>query len=199
LSRSAHRSRIFGQEDSTMRSIVMLAALFAVAVPAGAQELASSMNQLRVLVRPGDDVEVTDLGGRRTKAKVESISNAGLELWVQGALKAVPEDQVATIRARRPPDVAKGARNGFIAGALFGILPGAALAAHSHSSDALTLVAFTSLVYGGLGAGVGAGISAMIPQERLVYDAHARPAGSSVRAAPIVSGDRKGVVVSLGF
>jgi hypothetical protein len=61
------------------------------------------------------------------------------------------------------------------------------------------VIFFSSLLYGGVGAGVGAGISSMIPQERVVYDVRARPNASGVRIAPIVSRDRKGVVVSLGF
>jgi hypothetical protein len=180
-----------------MRTMVMLAALLATAAPVRAQQVATSMHQLRVLVRTGDDVEVTDVTGQKIRATIESVTDSSLELWIQGALKALAENDVATVRARRPPDLAGGARAGFVAGALFGIVPGAMLS--RGTKDGVPLIAITSLIYGGLGAGIGAGIRAMIPAERLVYDGRARRSASDVRVAPMIAGDRKGVVVALGF
>jgi len=52
-------------------------------------------------------------------------------------------------------------------------------------------------VYGGIGAGIGVAIDAMIRTERTIYDAHARRA--SVGVAPMVGRTRKGVAVTVGF
>src|SRR5215475_618186 len=105
-----------------MRFMVMLA-LVGCTASANAQEVASSMEQLRVLARPGEQIEVTSVGGEKTKARIESISSAGVDVWVRGALLRIPDDQIAVICARQQPNVAKGARTGFVVGAVFGILP----------------------------------------------------------------------------
>jgi hypothetical protein len=52
-------------------------------------------------------------------------------------------------------------------------------------------------IYGGIGAGIGVGIDALIKAERTVYDARARRTSLSI--APVVGRERKGVAVRLGF
>ncbi len=52
-------------------------------------------------------------------------------------------------------------------------------------------------VYGGLGAAIGAGVDSAQVDSRVVYDT--RGSSRRVSVAPLISRDRKGVAVSLGF
>jgi hypothetical protein len=54
-----------------------------------------------------------------------------------------------------------------------------------------------TVVYGGIGAGIGVPIDALMTTQRTVYDARARHASLSI--APVVERERKGVAVRLGF
>ena len=51
---------------------------------------------------------------------------------------------------------------------------------------------------GGMGSGIGVGISAMMIRRRVIY---VRPGTSSAKltVSPLVTGERKGVLMSLGF
>ncbi|HEX7137589.1 MAG TPA: hypothetical protein VF219_07075 [Vicinamibacterales bacterium] len=79
-------------------------------------------------------------------------------------------------------------------GAGFGLLGGAAIVMEGGSPVFLPIV---TVVYGGIGAGIGVAIDALMTTQRTVYDARARQASLSI--APVVERERKGVAVSLGF
>jgi hypothetical protein len=54
-----------------------------------------------------------------------------------------------------------------------------------------------TLIYGGLGAGVGAGVDALVQGNQVIYF---KPATSAkVTVSPLVTSDRKGLFLSFGF
>lgn len=170
--------------------------ILSAAAPGQAQELATSLEQLRVLVRPGDRVRVTDTSGHEMKARVDRLSSSSISLLVGGGTRTLEEGDVVTIRQRKDDRLSNGARNGFIGGAAFGLLVG--LAAREYGGNG-GFVAAAALAYGSIGAGVGVGIDAMITRDRIIYDGRAGRSSSNIRVAPFVTPERKGVALSVGF
>ena len=159
----------------------------------GAQELASSFDQLRILVKPGDTVNVTDGKGQETRGKISALSSSSLELTVAGTPRAFLESEVRTIRQRRADSLKNGALWGLAIGAGLGAIPqydGGWYYTSENVGAAIGLALF--------GLGVGTGIDAMIRNTDVIYS---RPAGASatLSVSPLLVGDRKGVSFSIGF
>jgi hypothetical protein len=163
---------------------------------AHAQELATSIEQLRVLVRPGDDVHIRDTSGRDLKGRIDRLSTSSISLLVGGKTRTLEEGEILTIRARKDDRLSDGARNGFIGGAAFGLLVGLAVRDYGGGG---AFVATAALVYGTLGAGVGVGLDAMITREKIIYEAHTPSSPANVRVAPFMTPERRGVAMSVRF
>ena len=91
-------------------------ALLLVAVtasPAAAQELAGSFDQLRVLVKPGDTIRVTDDAGQEARGTIAALTSTSLELLVAGNRRNFLESDVRTIRHRCSDPLGNGAKWGF--------------------------------------------------------------------------------------
>ena len=176
--------------------VTTLCLLLTAAAPmAEAQGVASSFEQLRVLVRPGDTVSVTDTTGREITGTIADLSSSSVALLVAGSRRDLLESEVRTIRQRRPDSLANGALWGLAIGAgtalsimLIPIEDGV-----SYGVQVLPLAMFA-----GAGAGIGVGVDAMIAGRQVIY---AKPAGSSprVRVSPLLTREHKGLLVSLGF
>jgi hypothetical protein len=180
----------------TTQRLAAFALLFVLApAPGRAQEVASSFDQLRVLVRPGDRVRVTESSGRELNGVVDRLADSSLTLVIDGSERTLQENDVVRIRQRTHEKVASGARNGFFAGAALGVLAGLAVKGEVGSA---AIVPFSAAIYGGLGAGIGAGIGAMIEGHRIIYDSSARRS-TSLAIAPVIARERKGVAVLLAF
>jgi hypothetical protein len=152
--------------ETVCRGIVFIGLTLA-AVPAGAQEPATSIDQLRVLIGHGDTVRVTDAGGHETKGSVVGLSASSLTLRVGDAERILQEPEIRAIRHRRDDTLRDGARLGFIIGAVLGFVGGLAIA---NEVDFAAYVPLAAGVYGGIGAGIGAGVDAMITSDRTIYD-----------------------------
>jgi len=168
--------------------------LSAAAASAQAQEVASSIEQLRVLVRPGSDVRVTDSSGNEMKGTVQGFDGSALRLRVKGVQRALDESEIRTVWERRDDSLRNGARNGFIAGAAFGALAAIELAHESDPEWAAIFVPIAVAFYGGIGAGIGVGIDAMIRSEEIIFDSEWRRANAAP-IAPIIERGRAGVQV----
>jgi hypothetical protein len=161
---------------STVTIVLML--LHTCVVAAAAQEVAGSFDQLRVLVKPGDRITVTDDAGRQTTGRLAELSASSLALVVGDERRDLQATDISTILQRRPDSLANGTKWGFGIGAAFGFLAGLGLAnAYDEAHDS-ALMAVGALIYGGLGAGIGAGLDAMIAGNQVIY---ARRAAVSVR------------------
>ncbi|HET9387568.1 MAG TPA: hypothetical protein VFO67_20705 [Gemmatimonadales bacterium] len=170
--------------------VLLSALVVAVAAPAvDAQEPATSLDQLRVLVKPGDTVTVTDETGRETRGKIASLTQASLELAVDGGLRSFAEGNVRVVRQRRPDSL----RNGV----LWGLGAGAAFGAIGFVEGAEVGVASTAL-YAGIGVGIGVGIDAALKSTQTIFFNPARTqAGLTLR--PVMSDGRVGMSASLSF
>ncbi|RPH59484.1 MAG: hypothetical protein EHM89_10605 [Acidobacteria bacterium] len=178
------------------RCAATLVLLFTMAAPTvEAQTLAGSFEQLQVLVKPGDTISVTDNTGREVTGKVASLSPSSLALLVEGVRRDLPENEVRKVRQDRQDSLANGAKWGLGIGAGLGLAAGVAIA--SGDGNASALIPILALVYGGVGAGVGAGLDALVLGNQVIYF---KPASSAkVTVSPLVTSERKGVVVAIGF
>src|SRR5213594_4084222 len=140
--------------------IVSISPLWAPRV--NAQEVATSFEQLRSLLKPGDTIQVTDAQGRKTTGKLGELATSSLQLLVRktgfdGRDSLIPqtrlsERDVRKITFERRDSLLNGALIGLAAGAVPGILFIAGRSGGSdpiqHADTAIGLVA----VPGAIGA-----------------------------------------------
>ena len=165
-----------------------------VATTAEAQELAGTFDQLRVLVKSGETLTVTDTAGARIRGKLSQLSSSSLVLNVSGTDREFQSTQVDRIEKRGPDSLKNGALTGFVIGGVLGGVAIAALTEASGSGNAGAAV-LGGLIYGGVGAGIGVGVDALIEGQHVIYAGSGSP--RTVTIAPVFSGGRKGVLMTL--
>jgi hypothetical protein len=177
----------------------LFAGLFAAAllVPATttAQALAGNLDQLRVLVKVGDTLNVTDASGREVRGRVISLSASALELAVGGQSRSFGDNDITSIRQRRGDSLRNGTLIGLGVGAGIGAL---CFALAATEDDTVGFGVACMGVYSGLGAAIGVGIDAAIRGNQLIFARPAAPArGVAVR--PLLGRGRTGVQASITF
>ena len=159
-----------------------------------AQSPASSID-----VRRGQTVEILDDQQRTIRGKVAALSLESISLVVDGKATEIYIDHISRI-VRRGDSVWNGALIGLAAGAATGFL-----AVSSGSCDPRAwgpcfdeprFVAAVTLLFGGVGAGVGAGVDALIRRERVVYQRGASPVA---RVIPLVGKEGGGARVAVSW
>jgi hypothetical protein len=155
---------------------------------------ASSFEQLQVLVKPGDNVYVTDFAGKTLKGRIAALSPSSLGLIVDGVRRDWLQNDVREIRQWRGDSLVNGAIIGAAAGAGIGIIP--AIYCQGECNEA---VALTALLCGGLGAGVGVGIDALIPAKQSVFRNKTLSSLERLHIRPILSRSTKGVQIAFSF
>lgn len=175
-----------------MKHVLQAAVLLLVATAsAGAQVVAGNFDQLRVLVKSGDTLTVTDGAGTRSRGKLTDVSASSLELEVAGTRRLFREAEVNIIEKRGDDSLKNGALIGMVtAGALFGPAIGAL------TGDWGAAVA-GGFIYAGIGAGIGVGIDALIEGQRVIYAA-SRPK-TTVSITPTSRRSGRGVVLSVNL
>jgi hypothetical protein len=182
---------------SWRRSIPILLATLAMAPAAHAQEIAGSFDQLRVLVKAGDTITITDNAGAATRGRLTDLSPASLSVMVDGRPRTMAAGDISTISQRRSDSLANGAGWGLGIGAVLGLAVGIALE-RSYDEDADGALAVTgAITYGAIGAGMGAGIDALIKSPMVIF-ARPRTSASRLSVAPLV-GRKTGVLVTMGL
>ena len=145
---------------------LVVAAILTLAGHAEAQELAGTFDQLRVLVETGDRIRVVDTTGQDIRGTIAAIGAASLTLESGGTRRDLAERDIATIHQRRPDSLANGALWGLAAGAGLGLYGGIALSGIGSSA---AIIPIFTLLYGGIGAGIGTGLDALLSAERVIY------------------------------
>jgi hypothetical protein len=174
---------------------IALALLLAAPGLAGAQGIANSLHELRLLVRAGDTVTVQDTGGREVKGRIDALSASRLVLVTSSGRREWEDADLRVIRQRRGDSLGNGALIGLGVGAGLGLAGGLAL---QEESDEAGLVATIMLVYGGLGAAIGVGVDALVTRQYVIYE---RPdaARPQVRVTPLLTPRAQGLRVTLSF
>jgi hypothetical protein len=155
--------------QSLLSRLVCFGLLLILPAAGNAQELAGSFEQLRVLVKQGDTVRVTDAAGEEVRGTVTDLSPSSLALRVGGTRRTFLETDITAIHQRRNDSLANGAKWGFIVGAALGVLGGVAIAREYESGGGGAFIPILGVVYGSIGAGAGAGIDAMNRSEQVIF------------------------------
>jgi hypothetical protein len=173
---------------------VVVMVLMAGGSAARAQGIASSLRELQLLVRAGETVTVTDTEGREVHGRIEALTPAAIVVSDRTGRHEWTDAEVSTIRQRRSDSLGNGALIGLATGAGIGLVGIAALA---EGDEEPGLVAVAALFYGGLGAGIGVGVDAMIRRESVIY--HGATPRAHFRVIPMLTPARQGLLVSIGF
>src|SRR5262245_40759034 len=181
----------------TMWGGAVLLLLSVGAARVGAQGVASSFDQLAVLVNPGDKITVVDVTGKEAKGRIEKLSRDKLTLVTTAGSWELGEADVALIRQRRDDSL----KNGAVIGAVAGTVYYATLAALFWSSDGGDVIVSTVVRGGvtaaGLGAAAGVGIDALVRSLQVIY--RKAPGENSVSVAPLLGHGHRGAAITVKF
>lgn len=166
---------------------------------AAAQGIATSYQELRLLVRAGDKVTVVDHTGQKVSGRITDLSSTSLALVVDGRPREWRETEVATITQRRGDSLTNGALIGLGTGAGISAI-GIAISSANDVYDDVNAgeVAAVIALYAAIGAGIGAGIDALISRHRVIFERESGPA-VSLMIAPQFGPARVGARLSIGF
>ena len=140
--------------------------LLLLATPAYAQEAASSFEELRTRIGPGDNVYVTDIAGTVRHGRIAELSPGSLMLHPSNGNPPyiVLQDQVNNIAVRRADSL----WNGMLIGLSIGAIPGLLLdLAVANEYQTFSLGATTGL--GVFGLGIGTLVDALHKTTRTIY------------------------------
>lgn len=160
--------------------------------------VARTFDQLQVLVARNDTLTVINDAGRETRGKLLELTGSMLVLRVDGLPLELRREDIRTIRQRRTDSLANGALIGLVAGGLAGAAFGAAVAEDEDADATAGIVLLAAGFYGGLGAGIGVGIDALIRRQHVIYE---RPVTgvTGLRVSPLLGRERRGVLVEWRF
>ncbi len=163
-----------------------------------AQGVASSFDQLSVLVKPGDKISIVDMTGREAEGRIGKLSRDELTLVTKAGARQLGERDVARIRQRRSDSLQNGAIIGAAAGAGYGVAMLAFVATMNDGGGPIPISVVTGMVvFTGIGAAAGAGMDALITRRQVIYE---KPGGGGkVSISPLVLDGRRGVAVSVKF
>ena len=181
-----------------LATLFVMASLLFFASPNAAGQEAQSFEQLKLLVKPGDKIYVTDSSGIITKGKIGGLTTSTLTLLSDKKTLDLAEKDVSRIRQWRHDSLKNGTLIGMGVGLGLG-LAGTIVFCHDGWADcdggeAVAVVA----IYGGLGAAIGVGIDALIPSKQTVYIG-GRAASNRIKIRPVLDRSRRGAAVAFSF
>jgi hypothetical protein len=162
-----------------------------------AQGVASSFEQLAVLVKPGDKITVVDVTGKEAEGRIGKLSRDTLTVATPTGPRELGEVDVAEIRQRRDDSLKNGAIIGAVAGTVYYVTM-AALLSDSDGGDVIVGTAVAGgVLFAGLGAAAGVGIDALITRKQVIY--RKGPRETTVSVAPLFGRGRRGAAVTVTF
>jgi hypothetical protein len=176
--------------------------LLALAIPsvALAQAAATSLSELRLLVRNGDSVSVVDPTGKTATGRIAELSTSSLRLLVDGHTREFTQNRISEIHQRRSDSLANGAIIGALAGAgvgITGVVVVTSKGCYGCSWDSPAIPVGVVGLYSAMGAGIGVGVDALIRRRTVIYSS--APMGrTTTRVSPTLRPDQKSVRVAIG-
>lgn len=169
-----------------MKTTLRLASLSAllvllIASTATAQAVATNFDELRLKIKSGDAIYVTDETGRERRGRVLDLSPSVLRVAFDGQPADLTESGVQRIRQRRPDPLWTGAAIGGGIGLGLGVAAAAFSEDCSHNSSSGGCIGPVLMVTGAYAA-IGVGIDALIQGRKPIYE---RRAAGRVRVEPL--------------
>lgn len=180
------------------RVLIVLGLCVVTPAVSAAQGIATSFQELRLLVHPGDTVTVTDANGQTASGKITDLSSSSLALTIDHRPREWRESEVARITQRRGDSLANGALIGLAIGAGGSAIAGAVWDANNVGDTAAGEYALVIAIYAGLGAAVGTGLDALIRKRQVIFE-KGSASGVTVQIAPLLSPTRAAARLSVGF
>jgi len=168
-------------------------------LPMASAQQANSFEQLQVLVKPGDKVDVTGTDGTITKGKIESLTPSALRIATKTGIRDFSQKDALMIQQKRGDSLGNGAVIGAVSGAGFAGLALVAICSSEGCDGEGGFVAGSIALYTGLGAGIGVGIDALISHRHTIYKQPAQSMLRSIRVSPVISNTRKGAAMRFSF
>jgi hypothetical protein len=163
-----------------------------------AQDVASSFDQLAVLVKPGDKVTVVDGTGNKTDGRIGALSRERLTLVTPAGPRELGEADVAVVRQRRDDSLKNGAIIGAVAGTAYYITMAAIFSRYSDGGDIIVSTAVTGgVLFAAMGAAAGAGVDALITRRQVIY--RKAPSDKRVSVSPLIGHGHRGAAVTVRF
>ena len=166
------------------------------AAPAGAQQVATSFEELRKLVTPGETIYVTDARGSIRKGRLAGLAAGSLQLQVDRDAVTPPvslsESDVNNIAVHRSDPLWNGMLIGFVSGAVPVALIGAGASASAGE------VAVVTAGYGVIGLLTGLLIDAVNKEKATVYVHGPGPRSARTQVSLFGSKSMIGVQFSAG-
>ena len=181
----------------TMGAAVFLLVLCLGATRVAAQGVASTFDQLGVLIKPGDKITVVDVTGTEADGRLEKLSRDRLTLVTPAGPRDLGEADVALIRQRRGDSLTNGAIIGAVAGTAY-FLTLAAILSDTDGGDVIVGTAIAGgVLAAGMGAAAGVGIDALITHRQVIY--RKTTGGKSVSVSPVFGQGRRGAAITVKF
>src|SRR5215510_62365 len=177
------------------RYLALLIAMLPVR-PASAQQVATSFEELRRLVTPGETIYVTDARGAISKGRLAGLSGSSLQLQVDrdaGAPISLSESDVNNIAVHLSDPLWNGMLIGFVSGAVPVALIGAGASASAGE------VAVVTAGYGCIGLLTGLLIDVLNKEKVPIYVHPHVPHSTRLHISAVGSRSAAGVRVSVGF
>jgi hypothetical protein len=190
--------------------MALAAVLVLAPLEARAQLVATSFDQLQMMLKPGDAIQVTTAGGDTLKGDVLDASSSGLELRVRvprpdgstpaAAQRRLLENDVRQILLQHRDSLWNGTLIGLAVTSFPGIVTIAfGLSAANDGYATGAEVAGAGIVMLGIGAGLGAAIDASIHRRTTVYFRPSAQRASHLSVAPLLARTSGGVRISFQF
>ena len=176
-----------------LRFVTLGASLFSPGLAWG-QQPAQSLEQLKVLVAPGDDLTVFDPPGATTRGKLSAITPEELVLDVGGDVRRWRQADIRAIQLREKDSIV----NGILSGAAIGAALGSLNYLDNECRGDATCTAGLALG-AAVCAGAGGLIDALIGPSRLIYERAPTGATRLVRPTFVSHEWRAAVQVSVRF
>lgn len=142
---------------------------------------------------PGTTVWITDRAGREEKTRIVDLSGDTVTTRTDDSTRRFRTADIARVSARRSDSVLNGALIGAGAAVASGLLLCRATEPWENCRDDYGPM----LRIGAIGAGIGAGIDALIRGRKTIYEAD--PGTARVQASPLIGRRGAGLQVSVSF
>ena len=161
--------------------------------------VARSVEQLQLLVQPGDRVAVVDTGGTQVTGRIAEMMPSLLSLLDGGNRRDFREGDVMTIRQRRGDPLGNGALAGLGVGASMGAVGMLLACTTIDCSGSWAAVPIVIGLYGAMGAGVGVAIDAAVRHEQVIYSRRQAGTSAGVTLVPLLERERMGLLARVQF